>query len=144
MELRVMFEGREVGRLRYESRIAHFAYSREWLNDGFSISPRSLPLEDSLFSGSPDYYNGLHGVFADSLPGGWGMLTAIRALRERGVDYTALNPLEKLSYLGKDGSGALYYEPSECDWDSPPMADPDDLCMECISLMESLYHSPLL
>lgn len=71
MELRVMFEGREVGRLRYGSGVSHFAYSRDWLNHGFPISPRSLPLEDRLFSGRPDVFAGLHGVFADSLPGGW-------------------------------------------------------------------------
>ena len=136
MELRVMFEEREVGRLRYESRTAYFAYSREWLNNGFPISPRTLPLEDRLFKGRPDCFDGIQGVFADSLPGGWGMLTAIRALREKGVDYLALDPLEKLSYLGKDGTGALYYEPTECDWTSPPNANPDELCMECISLLE--------
>lgn len=64
------------------------------------------------------------------------MLTAIRALRGRGVDYLSLNPLERLSYIGKDGTGALYYEPTECDWETPPLADPDELCMECISLLE--------
>lgn len=34
MELHVMFEGREVGRLRYGSGTAYFAYSRDWLNYG--------------------------------------------------------------------------------------------------------------
>ena len=136
MELRVMFEGREVGRLRYGSGVSHFAYSRDWLNHGFPISPRSLPLEDRLFSGRPDVFAGLHGVFADSLPGGWGMLTAIRALRDKGIDYLGLDPLEKLSYIGKDGTGALYYEPTECDWDSSPEHDMDKLCMECMALTE--------
>ena len=136
MELRVKFDGREVGRLRYESKTSYFAYSREWLGNGFSISPRSLPLEDRLFVGRPDIFDGLLGIFADSLPGGWGMLTAIRALREKGVDYLSLNPLERLSYLGKDGTGALYYEPTECDWDPSPITDPDQLCQECISLLE--------
>ncbi len=96
MELHVMFDGREVGRLRYESKVAYFAYSREWLKDGFSISPHSLPLEDRLFKGSPECFDGLPGVFADSLPGGWGMLTAIKALRGRGADYLSLDPLGKL------------------------------------------------
>lgn len=136
MELHVMYEGMEVGRLRYESGTSHFAYSRDWLNHGFSVSPRSLPLEDRLFSGRSDIFGGLHGVFADSLPGGWGMLIAIRALMDRRVDYQGLDPLGKLSYLGKDGTGALYYEPTGCDWDDPPAADPDRLCMECITLAE--------
>ena len=136
MELCVMLDGNEVGRLRYDSNVAFFAYSREWLKDGFSISPRSLPLEDRLFKGKMNYFEGLPGVFADSLPGGWGMFTAVKALRKKGVDYQSLNPLEKLSYIGKDGTGALYYEPTGCDWESIPLQNPDELCMECISLME--------
>ena len=121
MDLRVVFDGAEVGRLRYESKVAFFAYSKEWIENGFSISPHSLPLEDRLFKGTRDLFEGLNGVFADSLPGGWGMLTAIKTLRNKGIDYLALDPLEKLSYLGKDGVGALYYEPSEYDWDTAPM-----------------------
>ena len=136
MELKVIYEGREVGRLRYVSGIARFAYSRDWLNHGFSISPKSLPLEDRLFSARPDIFGGLHGVFADSLPGGWGMLTAIRALRKKGIDYLGLDPLGKLSYIGKDGIGALSYEPTNCDWDSLPEADTDRLCMECMAVSE--------
>ena len=136
MELRVMFGGREVGRMRYESKTAHFAYSRDWLNHGFAISPKSLPLEDRLFSGRPDIFNGIQGVFADSLPGGWGMLTAIRALGKKGIDYLSLDPLEKLSYIGKDGIGALYYEPTNCDWNIPSDIDPDQLCIECMALTE--------
>ena len=46
MDLRVMFDGKEVGRLKHGQGVCYFAYSREWLSDGFSISPRSLPLED--------------------------------------------------------------------------------------------------
>jgi len=136
MDLRVMLDGKEVGVLRYDSAIAYFAYSKGWLNEGFSISPRSLPLEDRLFKGRMNYFDGLPGVFADSLPGGWGMFTAIKALRKKGIDYQNLNPLEKLSYLGKDSTGALYYEPTGCDWETPPLSDPDALCTECISMME--------
>ena len=131
-----MFDQREVGRLKYGSSVAYFAYSRDWLEEGFPISPRSLPLENRLFKGRTGYFEGLPGVFADSLPGGWGTLTAVKALRKRGIDYLGLNPLERLSFLGKDGAGALYYEPSECDWDATPIGDPDSLCMECISLMD--------
>jgi len=136
MDLRVMFGGNEVGRLRYGSGVAYFAYSREWLRDGFPISPRSLPLEDRLFKGRTNYFEGLPGVFADSLPGGWGMLTAVKALAKRGIDYRSLNPLEKLSYTGRDAKGALSYEPAGCDWDTAPLSDPDELCMECISIIE--------
>ncbi len=136
MDLLVMFSGKEVGRLRYGSGVAYFAYSREWIKDGFSISPRSLPLEDRLFKGRTNYFEGLPGVFADSLPGGWGRYAAMKAFRMRGIDYQSMNPLKKLSYLGKDSTGALYYEPTACDWEPLPLDDLDGMCMQCISMME--------
>ena len=136
MELRVMFDGEEVGRLKCDSSVAYFAYNKKWLTEGFSISPRSLPLEDRLFKGRMNYFEGLPGVFADSLPGGWGKLTAIKALRNKGIDYLNLNPLEKLSFVGSDGSGALCYEPTECNWDTQPFIDPDELYDECISMID--------
>ena len=134
MNLKVMMDGEEVGRLRYDSDTAFFAYSDHWLREGFPISPRSLPLEDRLFSGRSDRFEGLFGVFADSLPGGWGMLTAVKALGRRGISYFSLDPLEKLSYVGADGLGALYYEPSERPFWEPGEPDLDRLCDECMSL----------
>ncbi len=57
-------------------------------------------------------FEGLFGVFHDSLPDGWGTLTASKALRKRGISYLDLSPLERLCYLGEDGLGALRYKPS--------------------------------
>jgi len=136
MELRVMMDGREVGRLRKDEGRYLFTYSMDWLADGFSISPRTLPLEDRLFVGRNDRFEGIPGVFADSLPGGWGMLTAVKALRNKGIDYFSLDPLEKLAYLDNGASGSLCYEPCECDWDVLPFDDLDKLCGECMSLIE--------
>ena len=39
---------------------------------GLSISPFSLPLKRGVFVPSKLYFNGLFGVFADSLPDAWG------------------------------------------------------------------------
>ena len=58
-------------------------------------------------------FEGLFDVFSDSLSDAWGTLTAIRYLRQKGISYLELNPLEKLSFLGKDGLGALTYVPSQ-------------------------------
>jgi len=76
--------GKEVGRLKKEGGNCYFVYSREWLSEGFTISPRSLPLKDELFRSRPDRFEGLFGVFADSLPDGWGTYVAIKVLMRKG------------------------------------------------------------
>ena len=69
--LAVLLDGRQVGVLAQtpDGPIA-FQYSAEWLRDGFSISPRSLPLEDRVFVAGWQPFGGLHGAFHDSLPDG--------------------------------------------------------------------------
>jgi len=45
-KLKVHYKGRIVGTMAlYKNRLAAFEYDKEWLVDGFSISPLSLPLE---------------------------------------------------------------------------------------------------
>ena len=134
--IQVMYGEREVGRIKNESGVLYFAYSKEWLNDGFSISPRSLPLEDKVFSQTNGRFGGLFGVFSDSLPDGWGTYTAIRALRKRGISYLDLDQLEKLSLIGEDGLGALRYLPPSDAWNDPQERDLDTICKECMSLVE--------
>ena len=138
MELRVMMDGEEVGHLRKESGSYYFAYSNQWLENGFSISPRSLPLEDRLFKSRNDRFDGLFGVFADSLPDGWGTFTAIKALREKGISYLSLDPLERLSLVDDRGLGALYYEPSDSFQSSLSDTDLDDLCDRCNRMIENM------
>lgn len=45
-QLNVFYHKRKVGTLAlYKERLAAFEYDQEWLEDGFTISPFSLPLE---------------------------------------------------------------------------------------------------
>lgn len=71
--LNVILDGRRVGTLATASdyRVA-FEYDTAWLAEGFSISPLSLPLEKGVFvPKNYETFEGLFGVFSDSLPGGW-------------------------------------------------------------------------
>lgn len=83
-ELTVAYHEKTVGFLRYLNDRTFFAYDESWLRYGFSISPRSLPLENRVFEANPAKFNGLFGVFADSLPDGWGTLLAIKYFRKKG------------------------------------------------------------
>ena len=71
--LQVLYDERLVGTLAMTAdHKAAFQYSEEWLEHGFPISPFSLPLKRQVFVPNKDYFDGLFGVFADSLPDNWG------------------------------------------------------------------------
>ena len=110
--LKVLYTGLNVGVLKYEKGKCFFAYDPNLIENGFSISPRSLPLRMGVFQSEGIYFEGLFGVFADSLPDGWGMRLAMKTLSKKGIDYGNLSPLEKLRYIGEDGLGGLSFEPN--------------------------------
>ena len=100
-----------VGRLLRKDQHNYFQYTPEFIATGVQISPFHLPL-NNLVNKAPDKpFGGLHGVFADSLPDGWGLLLMDRFLRQRGVNVSDVTPLDKLLYIGSTGMGALTYEP---------------------------------
>ena len=73
--LQVYYDKRLVGTLAMTARqMVAFQYSDEWLENGFSISPFSLPLKKQVFVPTKDCFSGLFGAFADSLPDNWGRL----------------------------------------------------------------------
>ena len=106
-----------------KGRIA-FEYSDRWIAEGFSISPFSLSLEKRIFTSETNDFEGLFGVFDDSLPDGWGRLLTDRYLKTKGIDYNAINQLTRLSMLSDTASGLLEYYPRQNLEDD---SDPDNL-----------------
>jgi len=90
-----------------------FQYDDEWIKNGFSISPLSLPLDNKVYISKKELFNGLYGVFWDSLPDGWGELLMNRILTKNGINPNKLSILTKLSLINKNGLGGLTYEPSQ-------------------------------
>ena len=108
----VMYHGRKVGTLSVAGRgICQFEYDKEWLANGFSISPLQLPLKAGLFTADYVPFGGNFGVFEDSLPGGYGEYLLLKVLRKAGIDYQSLSPVQRLSVIGSSGMGALCYVP---------------------------------
>jgi serine/threonine-protein kinase HipA len=60
----------------------------------------------------PRVFQGLHGMFADSLPDAWGEFLLRRRAERLRVDYASLSSLQKLALIGRRGPGALVYEPA--------------------------------
>ncbi|MDR0875631.1 MAG: type II toxin-antitoxin system HipA family toxin [Clostridiales Family XIII bacterium] len=120
-----------------------FEYSDQWIADGFSLNPLSLPLEKRVFL--PKYlpFEGLFGVFNDSLPDGWGRLLVDRVLGKQGIDPNTVTPLTRLAIVGASGMGALTYEP-EIDLESAiPLSDLDVLAAACDKILNTDYSEDL-
>ncbi len=101
----------KVGTLAIKDRKIYFEYDKEFLKTGIEISPYKLPLKEGLHVCNDDTFEGLWGVFNDSLPDGWGRLLMDRHLMRLGINQASLTPLDRLSYIGNYGMGALTYEP---------------------------------
>lgn len=110
--IHIKFNNMKLGRLILSKKgNALFEYDNQWLADGFSISPFFLPLKSGVFEAKPEPFSGLFGVFADSMPDGWGNLLLDRFLMSKKIQLSSLNVLDRLAFVGKNGMGALTYEP---------------------------------
>ena len=104
-----------VGRLARRDQKIYFEYDASFVNSGVDISPIKCPLKSGVQSFDPFLFEGLPGVFNDSLPDGWGRLLLDRKIRTLGVMPQQLSPLDRLAYVGHAGMGALVYEPDYTD-----------------------------
>ena len=100
-----------VGRLVSKDKQTYFQYNPEFIATGLQLSPFHLPLNNQVHKAPQKPFNGLQGVFADSLPDGWGLLLMDRCLRQQGFNIADITPLDRLLYIGSTGMGALTYEP---------------------------------
>jgi serine/threonine-protein kinase HipA len=100
-----------VGTLATVKRAIYFEYEPSLIESGIELSPFRLPLKAGTFQAKPEPFDGLFGVFNDSLPDGWGRLLLDRSLKSHGVSPEELSPLDRLSHVGSNGMGALLFEP---------------------------------
>jgi serine/threonine-protein kinase HipA len=101
----------KVGRLAFKDRQVLFEYDASFIASGIEISPIKLPLRPGVSIADTTIFDGLFGVFNDSLPDGWGRLLLDRTVEKYGIHRGQLNPLDRLAYVGRHGMGALSYEP---------------------------------
>lgn len=116
--LEVRMDDRLVGTLALTAnhKVA-FSYSEEWLEHGFSVSPFSLPLKNEVFVPKKDYFDGLFGVFADSLPDAWGQ-PFIGAFAERTWKKgSTIFGIGSSCHRGKIWNGSFDLSSAEGDWD---------------------------
>lgn len=79
-------------------------------NNKLMLSPFKMIHTNEIQLGSKTPFEGLFGLFSDSLPDAWGRLLQDRYFQSK-MEGLKLNPLNRLLCVGKNGSGALEYEP---------------------------------
>jgi len=101
----------EVGELVLSNSQIYFRYNNDFLKTGLNLSPIKLSFSGDIVSADNHPFDGLFGVFNDSLPDGWGRLLLDRSLSSKGIDLTKITPLDRLAYVGSRGIGAIVYKP---------------------------------
>ena len=80
-----------VGRLAYRDQVAYLEYEQTFLKTGLELSPAHHKTVAGLQRPyDTDVFEGLHGMFNDSLPDGWGRLLVDRRARQLGIEPSTL------------------------------------------------------
>lgn len=110
---RTLADGKKVnvGELAQNRQGIFFAYDTAYLANYPNLSPFKLAMKSDLQRTESDIFGGLFGVFADSLPDGWGLLLQDRFFANLGVTSRQISPLDRLAFVGDRAIGALSFEP---------------------------------
>ncbi len=125
-----------VGRLASREGIIYFEYDASFIERGLEISPLNLKLEPGVKSFDRFLFEGLPGVFNDSLPDGWGRLLFDRSVRSAGLSPSEITPLDRLAHVGLHGTGALVYEPDQSTDDANDAINLDTLSEHTQEVLE--------
>lgn len=117
MQVLLDLEGtrRDLGTLAWsaEERQDYFEYAPGFVAAPLPVSPFRLPVRAGLSAAGPvpREFEGLHGLFNDSVPDGWGRLLLDRRLVSIGAKPGDVSPIDRLSAVGGNGMGALVFVP---------------------------------
>jgi len=126
-----------MGRLAVKERQIFFEYHLEFIQRGLELSPFKLALKPGVMTCQERLFDGLFGVFNDSLPDGWGRLLIERKLMQLGRNPSELSPLDRLCYVGTGGMGALVYEPEIEGLHTSKHTNLDEVANEIVQFQEN-------
>lgn len=116
----VFFNGNEIGKVSYDEnqRKSSFQYNPDFLKENKykNLFPYILRRVENVqvfseFEG--ETYRGLPPMIADSLPDMFGNIVFKEWLEANHQEFSAITPLEQLSYVGNRGMGALEFIPNK-------------------------------
>ena len=116
--LKVILWGEEVGRLAWDERrrLSYFIYNPDFIKKGLNISPLVAPIDGvrafaPVWGEEAKIYQKLPAFVADSLPDAWGNQLFDLWRQQNHLANADITPLDKLSFIGKRGMGALEFQP---------------------------------
>lgn len=105
----------EIGDLVQNQNKIYFKYHSDFIERGLEISPFKMKLSPEILTPKELHFDGLFGVFSDSIPDGWGKLLLDRKLLSAGINGNNISPLDRLTFLSHNSIGAISYEPEHED-----------------------------
>lgn len=116
--LKVILWGEEFGRLAWDARrrLSYFIYNPVFLKKGLNISPLAAPVDGArgltpVWGEEAKIYQKIPAFLADSLPDAWGNQLFELWRQQNHLSNANITPLDKLSFIGKRGMGALEFSP---------------------------------
>ncbi|MBL4652877.1 MAG: type II toxin-antitoxin system HipA family toxin [Flavobacteriales bacterium] len=92
---------------------AVFQYSESSYTNPREPSPLLMPKEGRTYETNRDHINfhNLPYLLSDSMPDDFGNVMMKEWLKQKSITYDDINPVDRLTYVGKRGMGALEYQP---------------------------------
>lgn len=116
--LKVILWGEEIGRLSWDDnrKNSYFTYNPDFVRKGLDISPLWASIHNNrglmpIWGEEERIYQKLPAFLADSLPDAWGNQLFELWRQQNHLSNREISPLDKLSFIGKRGMGALEFIP---------------------------------
>ncbi len=108
---------KKIGTLVEHNGTIYFEYDNSFIAQGLEISPVKFLATKEIYTNKDhkSLYQGMAGVFFDSLPDKHGMAFIDRYFERQGLKTHEITLLHKLAFIGDRGMGAIEYLPKEHD-----------------------------
>jgi len=140
MIVEVMLHGQLLGTAEWNStkRSSTFQYNTNIVNV-IEPSPIIMPTEGRIFETNRDHINfhNLPYLLSDSMPDDFGNIMMKEWLKQRKLSIDDINPVDRLTYVGKRGMGALEYIPANHREDDSSLVDIGEIYEIAKSVLEN-------
>lgn len=116
VELEAYIYGLKIGTLLLHNDKVYFHYESSFVARDIQISPIKLNIHNTpeiYTNNDSSIYQGMAGIFFDSLPDKFGMSFIDRYFESKGYNVKDITLLDRLSFIGDRGMGAVEYRPKE-------------------------------